>query len=234
MLVASWSSGRVQESGSWSRSSPGFNTLLVRLPLCPWARHFTLHCFSRTRSKCVPARADLYAVSPCCMWAAVYSPGSWDGYPDGYMRTGNVQWPGKILCQSLQRRALSLDVDSNSDFSLCFNISVANIHWTISSLMLYLLVKTLSMRVAIVVFLGLVWVSLVIESLNTWLQGNFQSEDEDHVSEDQRYSHSLYNKACEILIQEYHSHFRQTEQYWNLVDNIQAQSQAAWRHYLFL
>ena len=72
-----------------------------------------------------------------------------------------------------------------------------------------------------------------MKSLNTWLQENFQSEDEGHVSEDERYSHPLYNKACEILIQEYHSNFRYTEQYWNLVDYIQAQSQAAWRHYLF-
>ena len=121
MLVASWSSGRVQDSGSWSRSSPGFNTLLVRLPLCPWARHFTLHCFSRPRSKCVPARADLYAVSPCCMWAAVYSPGSWDWYPDGYMRTGKVQWPGKILVKVFRAELWAWMWTQNSDLYFMFH-----------------------------------------------------------------------------------------------------------------
>ena len=68
-----------------------------------------------------------------------------------------------------------------SDFTLCSTLSVANISCTISSLMLYLLVKTLSMRVAIVLFRGLVWISLVIKSLNTWLQENVQSDITRHV-----------------------------------------------------
>ena len=48
-------------------------------------------------------RADLYAMAPRCVWAAIYSPGCWDGYPDGYIRTGKAQWPGKLLVKSAEQ-----------------------------------------------------------------------------------------------------------------------------------
>ena len=58
-VAASWSSGRVQDSRLESRSNPEFNTLRCVCSLCAWARHFTLHHFSRSRCKWVPMRADL-------------------------------------------------------------------------------------------------------------------------------------------------------------------------------
>ena len=53
--AASWSSGRVQDSGLGSRSNPGFNTLPVRPLVVPPSKALqgTLHCFSRPRSLCI-------------------------------------------------------------------------------------------------------------------------------------------------------------------------------------
>ena len=59
--------------------------------------YFTLHCFSRPRRKWAPVRADLETVAPSCIWAAVYSLRSWDGYRDGFIRTVQDQWSGKAF-----------------------------------------------------------------------------------------------------------------------------------------
>ena len=42
----------------------------------------------------IPVRA------PSCVWAAVYSPGSWDGYPDGYM---DCKSQGRYLSKSAEQ-----------------------------------------------------------------------------------------------------------------------------------
>ena len=112
--TTSWSSGRVQDSGLVSRSNPGFNTLPVRLGV-PLGK--ALHA-----ALLLSTQEQVYLCGQICkpwLQVAVYSPGSWDGYPDGYM-----DWTGPMTregtCQSLQSRDLSLDVDSKQWLYLYF------------------------------------------------------------------------------------------------------------------
>ena len=58
-LAASWSSGRVQDSGLGSRSSLSWIPCRCVCSLCPWPKHCMLQTFSRPRSEWVPVRTDL-------------------------------------------------------------------------------------------------------------------------------------------------------------------------------
>ena len=106
-LVASWSSGRVQDSGLGSRSSPEFNTLLV-VPLSK-ALHTALLLSTQEQSGYLWGQI-------CKPWRQVacerlYTP---QGVEMDIQMDMECKGPmtREGTCQSLQSRALSLDVDS--------------------------------------------------------------------------------------------------------------------------
>ena len=107
--AASWSSGRVQDSGLGSRSSPGFNTLQVRPLVVPLSK--ALHAALLLSTQEQMGTCEGRSVSRGAKLRLSGSPGSWDGYPDGYMDCKGLM-TREGTCQSLQSRALSLDVDS--------------------------------------------------------------------------------------------------------------------------
>ena len=109
--AASWSSGRVQDSGLGSRSSSGFNTLPVRLlvvPLSKALRAALLLSIQEEMGICegrFVSRGAKLRVSGCILprelrWLSI--------------QIWTVKGPmtRECTCQSLQSRALSLDVDS--------------------------------------------------------------------------------------------------------------------------
>ena len=227
MLTASWSSGRVQDSESGSRSSPGSNILPVHLlvPLSKALHTALLHSTQEQMGNCKGRFVSLVAksrVSSCIppppppprdlRWISrwIYAdweepktkegtcqrlqsralsldvnskpppppPGIWDGYPDEYMRTGKNQRPRKVLVNVFRAELWAWMWTLNSDFTLCSNISVVNLPWTLLSLILYLLVQTLSMKVAIVV-VSRVGLSIVGNKEFEYMASiNFQLEDE--------------------------------------------------------
>ena len=108
---ASWSSGRVQDSGLGSRSSPGFNTLPVRLLVVPLSKALHAALLLSTQEEMgtcegrFVSRGAKLRVSGCLLprelrWLSI--------------RIWTVKGPmtREGTCQSLQSRALSLDVDS--------------------------------------------------------------------------------------------------------------------------
>ena len=110
-VAASWSSGRVQDSGLGSRSSPGFNTLLVRLLVVPLSKALHAALLLSTQEQMgtcegrFVSRGAKLRVSGCILprelrWLS--------------RRIWTVKGPmtREGTCQSLQSRALSLDVDS--------------------------------------------------------------------------------------------------------------------------
>ena len=110
-IAASWSSGRVQDSGLGSRSSPEFNTLPVRLLVVPLSKalHAALLLSSQeemgTCEGRFVSRGAKLRVSGCILprelrWLS--------------RRIWTVKGPmtREGTCQSLQSRVLSLDVDS--------------------------------------------------------------------------------------------------------------------------
>ena len=111
-VVASWSSGRVQDWGLGSRSSPGFNTLPVRLLVVPLSKALHTAFLLSTQEEMgtcegrFVSRGAKLRVSGCILPREL----RWN--PDGHMDSkGPVTREG--TWQSLQSRALSLDVDSN-------------------------------------------------------------------------------------------------------------------------
>ena len=111
VVAASWSSGRVQDSGLGSRSSPGFNTLPVRLLVVPLSKALHAALLLSTQEQMgtcegrFVSRGAKLRVSGCILprelrWLS--------------RRIWTVKGPmtREGTCQSLQSRALSLDVDS--------------------------------------------------------------------------------------------------------------------------
>ena len=111
MLAASWSSGRLQDSGSGSRSSLGFNTLPVHLIVVPLSKalhaallHSTQEQMGTRKGRFVSLVAKL-RVSGCILprelrWISRWIYADWK---DPMTKEGT--------CQRLQSRALSLDVN---------------------------------------------------------------------------------------------------------------------------
>ena len=110
-IAASWSSGRVQDSGLGSRSSPGFNTLLVRLLVVPLSKALHAALLLSTQEEMgtceviFVSRGAKLRVSGCIL------PGEFRWLS---RRIWTVKGPmtREGTCQSLQSRALSLDVDT--------------------------------------------------------------------------------------------------------------------------
>ena len=111
LVVASWSSGRVQDSGLGSRSSPEFNTLPVRLLVVPLSKalHTALLLSTQEQSG--------------YLWGQICKPWRQVACERLYTLQGvemdiqmDMECKGSMTregtCQSLQSRALSLDVDS--------------------------------------------------------------------------------------------------------------------------
>ena len=109
--AASWSSGRVQDSGLGSRSSPEFNTLPVRLLVVPLSKALHAALLLSTQEEMgtcegrFVSRGAKLRVSGCILprelrWLS--------------RRIWTVKGPmtREGTCQSLPSRALSLDVDS--------------------------------------------------------------------------------------------------------------------------
>ena len=107
-FVPQW---KPQDSGLGSRSSPWFNTLPVRPLVVPLSKALHAALLLSTQEQMGTCEGRSVSRGAMCVWAAVYSPGSWDGYPDGYMDCkGPMTREG--TCQSLHSRALSMDLDS--------------------------------------------------------------------------------------------------------------------------
>ena len=104
--TASWSSGKVLDSGLGSMSSPGFNTLPVRPLVVPLSKALCAALLLSTHE--LMGTCEGRSVS-CGVKLRVSD--RWDGYPDGYMDCKGLM-TREGTCQSLQSRALSLDVDS--------------------------------------------------------------------------------------------------------------------------
>ena len=114
-----WSSGRVQDSGLGSRSSPEFNTLPVRLLVVPLSKALHAALLLSTQEEMgtcegrFVSRGAKLRVSGCILprqlrWLSI--------------RIWTVKGPmtREGTCQSLQSRALSLDVDSKQWLYLYF------------------------------------------------------------------------------------------------------------------
>ena len=109
--MASWSSGRVLDSGLGSRSSPGFNTLLVRLLTVPLGKALHAALLLSTQEEMgtcegrFVSRGAMLRMSGCILPRELRWLSRWIWTVNGPMtREGTYQ--------SLQSRALSLDVDS--------------------------------------------------------------------------------------------------------------------------
>ena len=111
LFTASWSGGRVQDSGLGSRPSSGFNTLPVRLLVVPLSKALHAALLLSTQEEMgtcegrFVSRGAKLRVSGCILprelrWLS--------------RRIWTVKGPmtREGTCQSLQSRALSLDVDS--------------------------------------------------------------------------------------------------------------------------
>ena len=110
-VVASWSSGRVQDSGLRSRSSPEFNTLPVRLLVVPLSKALHTALLLSTQEQSGYLWGQI-----CKPWRQVacerlYTP---QGVEMDIKMDMECKGPmtREGTCQSLQSRALSLDVDS--------------------------------------------------------------------------------------------------------------------------
>ena len=111
IIAASWSSGRVQDSGLGSRSSPEFNTLPVRLLVVPLSKALHAALLLSTQEQSGYLWGQI-----CKPWRQVacerlYTP---QGVEMDIQMDMECKGPmtREGTCQSLQSRALSLDVDS--------------------------------------------------------------------------------------------------------------------------
>ena len=133
LVAASWSSGRVQDSGLGSRSKPEFNTLPMRLLVLPLSKALHAALLLSTQEEMgtcegrFVSRGAKLRVSGCILprelrWLS--------------RRIWTVKGPmtREGTCQSLQSRALSLDVDSKQWLYLYLWVS-----WWVE-IFLYLLV----------------------------------------------------------------------------------------------
>ena len=121
--AASWSSGRVQDSGLGFRSSPEFNTLPVRLLVVPLSK--ALHAALLLSTQ---AQSGYLWGQICKPWRQVacerlYTP---QGVEMDIQMDMECKGPmtREGTCQSLQSRALSLDVDSKQWLYLLPNCTV--------------------------------------------------------------------------------------------------------------
>ena len=110
-LAASWSSGRVQDLGLGSRSSPGFNTLPVRLLVVPLSKALHAALLLSTQEEMgicegrFVSRGAKLRVSGCILPRELR-------WLSRQIWTVKGPMTREGTCQSLQSRALSLDVDS--------------------------------------------------------------------------------------------------------------------------
>ena len=150
--LTSWSSGRVQDSGLGSRSSPGFNTLSVRLLVVPLSKALHAALLLSTQEEMgtcegrFVSRGAKLRVSGCILprelrWLS--------------RRIWTVKGPmtREGTGQSLQSRALSLDVDSKQWLYLYFTF--INYNPSMDKLLHPLYYK--------------VWMKLLIHSQIKWL-----------------------------------------------------------------
>ena len=111
IVAASWFSGRVQDSGLGSRSSPGFNTLPVRLLVVPLSKALHAALLLLTQEEMgtcegrFVSRGAKLRVSGCILPREVR-------WLSRRIWTAKGPMTREGTCQSLQSRALSLDVDS--------------------------------------------------------------------------------------------------------------------------
>ena len=137
-IYTSWSSGRVQDSGLGSRSSPGFNTLPVRLLVVPLSKALHAALLLSTQEEMgtcegrFVSRGPKLRVSGCILprelrWLSI--------------RIWTVKGPmtREGTCQSLQSRDLSLDVDSKQWLYLYFTLCICISHVTLIKIMLCML-----------------------------------------------------------------------------------------------
>ena len=132
ITAASWSSGRVQDSGLGSRSSPGFNTLLVRLLVVPLSKALHAALLLSTQEEMgtcegrFVSRGAKLSVSGCIL------PRELRGLS---RRIWTVKGPmtREGTCQSLQSRALSLDVDSKQWLYFMYSCFSQKIRHTIQT-----------------------------------------------------------------------------------------------------
>ena len=126
---SSWSSGRVQDSGLGSRSSPEFNTLPVRLLVVPLSKALHAALLLSTQEQSGYLWGQI-----CKPWRQVacerlYTP---QGVEMDIQMDMECKGPmtREGTCQSLQSRALSLDVDSKQwlYFTLPSIVRVISIH----------------------------------------------------------------------------------------------------------
>ena len=127
IVAVSWSSGRVQDSGLGSRSSPGFNTLPLSQLVVPLSEALHTALFLSTQEQMVTCgRRFVSHGAKLCMSACVLPRelrwiSRWI-----YMY---MDWKGPMTregtCQSLQSRALSLDVDSKQWIYLYFIMGIS-------------------------------------------------------------------------------------------------------------
>ena len=122
---ASWSSGRVQDSELGSRSSPGFNTLPVRLLVVPLSKALHTALLLSTQEEMgtcegrFVSRGATLRVSGCILPRELRWLSRWIWTVKGPMTREGT-------CQSLQSRALSLDVDSKQWLYLYFTLTYQN------------------------------------------------------------------------------------------------------------
>ena len=119
-VAASGSSGRVQDSGLGSRSSPEFNTLPVRLLVVPLSKALHAALLLSTQEQSGYLWGQI-----CKPWRQVacerlYTP---QGVEMDIQMDMECKGPmtREGTCQSLQSRALSLDVDSKQWLYFTFN-----------------------------------------------------------------------------------------------------------------
>ena len=120
-VAASWFGGRVQDSGLGSRSSPEFNTLPVRLLVVPLSKALNAVLLLSTQEQ-----SGYLWGQVCKPWRQVacerlYTP---QGVEMDIQMDMECKGPmtREGTCQSLQSRALSLDVDSKQWLYFTFEI----------------------------------------------------------------------------------------------------------------
>ena len=116
---ASWSSGRVQDSGFGSRSSPEFDTLPVRLVVVPLSKALHAALLLSTQEQMgtcegrFVSRDAKLRVSGCILPRELRWISKW-------IWTVKAQWPGKVLVKVCRAELWAWMWTQNSDFTFTF------------------------------------------------------------------------------------------------------------------
>ena len=116
-LAASWSSGRVQDSGLGSRSSPEFNTVSVRLLVVPLSKALHAALLLSTQEEMgtcegrFVSRGAKLRVSGCILPRELRWISKW-------IWSVKAQWPGKVLVKVCRAELWAWMWTQNSDFTL--------------------------------------------------------------------------------------------------------------------